>query len=678
MRLISCHIEGFGKLNNIDMEFTSGVNTILRENGWGKTTFAAFVKVMFYGFSGETKRNDIENERRRFRPWSGGAYGGELVFESGTNVYRVQRAFGGKKSEDTFALYDAETNAVSRDFTENIGYELFQIDARSFENTVYIGQNSCQMGTTDDINAKIGNIAATDSDINNYEKACQTIKSVVNRMSPNKRNGELYRQKMECAELSEKARKRQYVCREIDRISAQRDKVCEKKMDNSELRYLTAQQRKLSRYFGGKVPDGESVALMTRKAREYDRLQAQLDMIESISDGGHVRDKNGKYSRYPTRETGGGRKTAVIVLLICVFVLVAGYFITKSGSNWIAGAVTAKCGGNVKLGYIIMALAGICMILDIVYIVKINRKTADIDYTSVEKLYDKREVLFEEISSYLIEFGMETGNDVLRQMTEFQMRYDEYTDICDRLRKEKYELQRASDEYMSQMSKEEYMSQNSNGKNMSQRAKEENMSQRAKEDRMSQRSGGTKQDRYIEDDTQEMVMQYDRMLSDLRAELNDIDETAKDMEARKDKLADRLHRYDLVVKTGELLMEARDRFNSRYTQPVAKAFGSYCAMISENIPQDMRIDPDMGILYRSDGLYRNSETLSSGLSDIVSVCLRAALADVMYPGEKPVLILDDPFVNLDDVNRDGAMRLMSVISKKYQVIYFTCSENRVL
>ena len=660
MRLISCHIEGFGKLNNIDMEFTSGVNTILRENGWGKTTFAAFVKVMFYGFSGETKRNDIENERRRFRPWSGGAYGGELVFESGTNVYRVQRSFGGKKSEDTFALYDAETNAVSRDFTENIGYELFQIDARSFENTVYIGQNSCQMGTTDDINAKIGNIAATDSDINNYEKACQTIKGVVNRMSPNKRNGELYRQKMECAELSEKIRKRQYVCREIDRISAQRDKVCEQKRDNSELRYLTAQQRKLSRYFGGKIPDGESVALMTRKAREYDRLQAQLDMIERINDGGYDRTQNHGRSGYQESNVSNSRKAAWAILIICVFVFVAGYFITRSGSNWTAGAIPMKYGGNANSGIIIMILAGIGIVLDIIHLGRIKRNAADEDDINIKKLYSKRDSLLDEVSSYLIEFGMETGNDVLRQMTEFQMRYDEYTDICDRLRKERYELQRAGDEYLSQMSKEEHMSQ------------------RAKEDRMSQRSGCIRPDSYIEDDTQEMVMQYDRMLSDLRSELNDIDETAKDMEARKGELADRFHRYDLVVKTGELLMEARDRFNSRYTQPVAKAFGSYCAMISENIPQDMRLDPDMGILYRSDGLYRNSETLSSGLSDIVSVCLRTALADVMYPGEKPVLILDDPFVNLDDVNRDGAMRLMSVVSKKYQVIYFTCCENRVL
>ena len=44
------------------------------------------------------------------------------------------------------------------------------------------------------------------------------------------------------------------------------------------------------------------------------------------------------------------------------------------------------------------------------------------------------------------------------------------------------------------------------------------------------------------------------MLSDLRTELHDIDEAAQDMDARKDELADRFHRYDLVVKTGKLLM----------------------------------------------------------------------------------------------------------------------------
>ena len=49
MQLIQCHIENFGKLSNIDMEFHQGVNVIHEENGWGKSKLAAFLRVMFYG-----------------------------------------------------------------------------------------------------------------------------------------------------------------------------------------------------------------------------------------------------------------------------------------------------------------------------------------------------------------------------------------------------------------------------------------------------------------------------------------------------------------------------------------------------------------------------------------------------------------------------------------------------
>ena len=41
----------------------------------------------------------------------------------------------------------------------------------------------------------------------------------------------------------------------------------------------------------------------------------------------------------------------------------------------------------------------------------------------------------------------------------------------------------------------------------------------------------------------------------------------------------------------------------------------------------------------------------------------------MYQGERPVLIMDDPFVNLDDRNMVGAVRLMSLLEEKYQITF---------
>ena len=48
MRLISLHIDAFGKLRNFDLEFSSGITEILGENGYGKTTLAALIKAMLY------------------------------------------------------------------------------------------------------------------------------------------------------------------------------------------------------------------------------------------------------------------------------------------------------------------------------------------------------------------------------------------------------------------------------------------------------------------------------------------------------------------------------------------------------------------------------------------------------------------------------------------------------
>ena len=65
MRLISCHIENFGKLSDMTVDFSEDMHIIMEENGFGKTTLAAFIRVMFYGFTGDGKKNIAENERRR-------------------------------------------------------------------------------------------------------------------------------------------------------------------------------------------------------------------------------------------------------------------------------------------------------------------------------------------------------------------------------------------------------------------------------------------------------------------------------------------------------------------------------------------------------------------------------------------------------------------------------------
>jgi len=54
------------------------------------------------------------------------------------------------------------------------------------------------------------------------------------------------------------------------------------------------------------------------------------------------------------------------------------------------------------------------------------------------------------------------------------------------------------------------------------------------------------------------------------------------------------------------------------------------------------------------------------------------LVDAMYQKEKPFLIIDDSFVNMDGNRLETAGKFMKQIAQDYQVIYFTCHESRLL
>ena len=124
MKLLRLHVENFGTLHDLNLSFDSGMNLLYQKNGWGKTTLAVFIKAMLYGLPSSTKRSLDENERKKYMPWQGGAYGGSLEFETARGSFRVERFFGAKESGDAFALYDLATNKPSTVYSDALGEEL--------------------------------------------------------------------------------------------------------------------------------------------------------------------------------------------------------------------------------------------------------------------------------------------------------------------------------------------------------------------------------------------------------------------------------------------------------------------------------------------------------------------------------------------------------------------------
>lgn len=315
MRLISCHIENFGRLQDFSMDFEENMNVVCKENGWGKSTFAAFIRAMFYGLEGERKRSIEDNERKRYKPWQGGVFGGQLVFEDKGRRYEIIRIFRDKEANDEFELRDADTNLIVEDYSERIGEELFGVGRESFLRTVFIGQSTCDTYATDDISAKIGNITDNTNDLNNYEKANARLTELLNRLTPSRKTGSLAKRKEEIAQLERLVQDGQEIGASLERYqSLLQEQERAYAAEQTKLQNMTALQKKaaamqavvvkkeewerlkntvlekkqrveeLQEQFPKEVPSQEELRQAIRICGEADKIQERLEMTRLSED----------------------------------------------------------------------------------------------------------------------------------------------------------------------------------------------------------------------------------------------------------------------------------------------------------------------------------------------------------------------------------------------------------
>ena len=297
MRLLRCHIENFGVLSGFDYEFESGLTVICRENGFGKSTLAAFLKAMFYGLPRTGARTAANNERKRYEPWQGGKYGGFLEFSNQGTSYRVTRYFGKTAAKDTFELYDLTNRTKNSAFSERLGEELFGLDAESFARSTFVPQLAArELEATSSMRAKLTNLVDDTNDMNNFDTAMAALRAYRSeRKAYRGSNGEIDRLAEELRALEDerfraegKRPELESVLREIDAQNAQKaEKTAElalvradiqkaagqrerqlKKERLYELRAQVKQQDETMQALREKYPDGLPAAEEIRRQRE--------------------------------------------------------------------------------------------------------------------------------------------------------------------------------------------------------------------------------------------------------------------------------------------------------------------------------------------------------------------------------------------------------------------------
>ncbi|MBQ4053640.1 MAG: hypothetical protein IJD33_04805, partial [Clostridia bacterium] len=133
-------------------------------------------------------------------------------------------------------------------------------------------------------------------------------------------------------------------------------------------------------------------------------------------------------------------------------------------------------------------------------------------------------------------------------------------------------------------------------------------------------------------------------------------------------------RYRAILAAREILWKAKENMAARYLDPVERGCRYYLGVLGG--AEQLRFAADGTPVYEEKGAFRPMGYYSVGSKELVGICTRIALADAVFKKETPVLILDDPFVNLDDMRTERAKAFVRELSKRYQILYLTCKTER--
>lgn len=869
MKLVQCKIENFGKLSDFSFDFSEGIHIICQKNGWGKSTLAAFIRIMFFGFENPGKQDKLVNERKRFTPWQGGVYGGSVTFEVDGKQYLMRRVFGKKEKDDEFELREADTNLPSEDFSANIGEELFGIDRASFRRTVFLSQQDCQAGTTDGIHAKLGNLVENTDDINSFQTVYAKLKDKTNKMIPTRKTGSLNKEMVVISDMENALREEESIAKSIREVEELRKAQTERRENlDQEIQKAQKNQEKMSEILdlgvkkkeyatllatcqeaqetlsvmqsrfpdkdhipsqeqmekwgeqqtqceeyhdillenqltpeemtsfrqvkgllGDQIPSEEDMEELEEALKEYDGLKLTMlserltpeeekgweelsakypqgvpteeeiqqtrdvweeaqrkretltskqAMIDTLS---HVKEHRKNLNFLPSlvlavlallagfcisyfAQAASGVIVAVLLLVMAVVIpfirkkeeipeenssllqlqeeLAADQESVQQGMEQMQSFCrTFSLSGEVgeirtQLSTLQIDAAkyrGLAARKEAVDADKVKRfETLQTSLANFMKLYypegvpeeqwafrlsslkeqvrnfgrwspkvnvyrdteSKFRECHQQLADSLQKYGFEIQNPVSRQLQDIRdmvNRYSQAQEVCRIAEQRKAEFEQTND-----------------SKKLMEMPEPEN------EDSLSEIHERLEQYLEEKETVRKTIADYDNQLQELQERADELAALRVELEERKETYDEGIRKYNLLLKTMELLQRARDTLTARYMGPVQKGFEKYYRMLTGEEASGYQFDAGANLTVQELGMSREIRFLSEGRKDLAGICTRMALVDAMYEGEKPFLVMDDPFVNLDDTKLKKATDFLQEIGKEYQVIYFTCHE----
>lgn len=181
----------FGTLHKATLRPGPGLTLIMAPNESGKSTWAAFLRAMLYGFPQRDRdRAGYLAEKNRYQPWSGAAMEGTLTVEWRNRSLTIYRGPKGTTVWGAFsAQWTSTGEAVPGLTAENCGETLLGVSREVFERTAFVAQGEMALSPSGDLEKRVAALWTSGEEDVSCSQVERRLKDWLNRRRVNSRVG---------------------------------------------------------------------------------------------------------------------------------------------------------------------------------------------------------------------------------------------------------------------------------------------------------------------------------------------------------------------------------------------------------------------------------------------------------------------------------------------------------
>lgn len=620
MKIVNVSVVAFGKLQSVNLSFNSGVNVLQNKNAFGKTTFAAFVRAMLYGLNySYTKEGDERvNDVTRYCPWGfGGKFGGSMTVEHNGATYRIERFFGGTARAEVLSVTNESTGAAV-DVSGGVGEYFLGLTADSYDRSTYFPQEAVELATNENLDGRLANLV----DSADYDKVQEKLLAYRRQKRAGRGVGgtiaqldnEIFdlQRKLHEAELAENTQ-----ARNAEQHSA----------NEAQLQQLNARkcgiQRQLEEVKRNIVLNSPTEEQLAAKQRLMDAKLALTkypqDLVADRQRVVALGDRIAQTPRHPNVQKASPKWWLVVL---------AAVLILGGAGLCFAGKIPLLIGGG------ILVVVGAAL-LAVALLSARNKGVETLQSTEWDEL-----------------------------VTDYMRIVGKYVDVAG---KDYEEAARLFWQYFADYERDFRVYQTvesltpsmPNGDVAALNARERELT--------SQLAAVTSEIQriYRMQGSLENAVQNAQVAD--RAEIED-----KILNAQQAKAVEE-QKFATAERVSALLTQAKENLSGGYL-PKLKTRVSQLVDFVTNGQYEVSLDGKFAIRIRENGQTKQLSCFSRGVREIVLLCFRVALSELLYDGAVPLVVVDDAFVNYDEDNFVRATALLKELATKCgtQVIYFTC------